>query len=414
MTSRWIRAAGLLAPLVTLSPLPALAFDTIDALPWPSAGRFYPGYVGDPYEPWSIYAYGGAMYDSNVRRTPAGEISDIISRVGLGGRYAARVVGRQSVAVDGYAEYRTYDELSQFNHMAYAVRGQWLWELGNQLSGVASARRTHRLADIGETSSAIKDLVTEDRLDLTGAYRFHPEWRLTGAVGTTRVAHDGRALDTTHSFGYRGGIEYVSGLGNTIGVEYRHAEGDAPVDELFGFGAFADNDYDEDSVSLTLFYAITAQLRVRGRIGHTERTYTQVTGADFSGTTGRGTIEWLPGAKILFTVSAYREPDPVIDATALYVERSGVLFGAAWAMTYKLVLSAGLLDERRVYRGDPVVITGAPQRDEVVRVLRLGLGWEPERRWQFGSAIDYGTRSSNFLGRDYDYTAVSLNLRYQF
>ena len=52
MSSRWIRAAGLLA----LVPASALAFDTVDALPWPSAGLFAPGYAGDPIRPWSVIA----------------------------------------------------------------------------------------------------------------------------------------------------------------------------------------------------------------------------------------------------------------------------------------------------------------------------------------------------------------------
>jgi hypothetical protein len=60
------------------------------------------------------------------------------------------------------------------------------------------------------------------------------------------------------------------------------------------------------------------------------------------------------------------------------------------------------------------VAAGLPQRDETVDVLRLGLGWEPERRWQISTSLDYGTRSSNFLGRDYDYTAFTANLRWQF
>jgi hypothetical protein len=174
MTPSWMRAAALLG-LLALGPATALAFDTVDALPWPSAGAFYPGYVGDPVRPWSIYAYGGAMWDSNVRRTSTNERSDIISRLGVGGRYAQRIVGRQSIAADGYVEYRDYHELNQFDHTAYGFRGQWLWELGNQLSGAASWRRVHRLADIGETGSNIADLITADYFDLAGASPW--EWR---------------------------------------------------------------------------------------------------------------------------------------------------------------------------------------------------------------------------------------------
>ena len=406
MISRWIRAAGLLA----LVPASALAFDTVDALPWPSAGRF--GFPGDPIRPWSVFAYGGTMYDTNVRRDNTGETADWISRVGVGGRYAARVVGRQSIALDGYGEYRSYDELSEFNHLAYGLRGAWLWELGNQLSGVASVSRTHRLSDLAETRVDEKEMITADRFDLTGAYRFHPDWRLTGGVATTRTAHEGR--ETTHAFGARGGIAYVSPLGNAVGLEVRYAEGEAPEDEA-GIGSFPDNEYEETEVALTLAYVLTAQIRLRGRLGHTERTYSQVPASNFSGTTGRGAIEWAPSVKTLLTLEAYREPDSVIDIDALYVDTRGVAVGVAWAATYKLVFSLRALSERRLYKGDVLAASsGLPPRDETTRVLRFGVGWEPERRWQLSTSVDFGNRDSNILTQDYDYTAYTANIRYTF
>lgn len=406
MISRWIRAAGLLA----LVPASALAFDTVDALPWPSAGRF--GYPGDPIRPWSVFAYGGTMYDTNVRRDSTGETADWISRVGVGGRYAARVVGRQSIALDGYGEYRSYDELSQFDHFAYGLRGAWLWELGNQLSGVASVSRTHRLSDLAETRVDEKEMITADRFDLTGAYRFHPDWRLTGGVATTRTAHEGR--ETTHAFGARGGIAHVSPLGNAVGLEVRYAEGEAPEDEA-GIGSFPDNEYEETEVALTLAYVLTAQIRLRGRLGHTERTYSQVPASNFSGTTGRGAIEWAPSVKTLLTLEAYREPDSVIDIDALYVDTRGVAVGVAWAATYKLVFSLRALSERRLYKGDVLAASsGLPPRDETTRVLRFGVGWEPERRWQLSTSVDFGNRDSNILTQDYDYTAYTANIRYTF
>ncbi len=411
MTSRCIRAAGLLA-LLTLGPATALAFETVDTLPWPSSGLFAPAYVGEELRPWSVSAYGGTMYDTNVRRADTGETADWISRVGVGGRYAARVVGRQSIALDGYAEYRKYDELNQFDHTAYGLRGAWLWELGNQLSGIASVSRTHRLRDLAETRVDEREMITADRFDLTGAYRFHPDWRLTGGVATTRTARERR--ETTHAFGTRGGIAYVSPLGNAIGLELRYAEGEAPEDEA-GIGSFPDNEYEETEVALTLAYGLTTQIRLVGRLGRTERTYSQVPASNFSGTTGRGALEWRPGVKTLFTLEAYREPDSVIDIDALYVDLRGVGVGVAWAPTYKLVLSVRASSERRLFKGDVLAASsGLPPPDETTRVLRFGVGWEPERRWQLSTSVDFGNRDSNILGDNYDYTAFTANIRYTF
>lgn len=411
MTSRWMRSAGLLGALA-LGPATALAFETVDTLPWPSAGLFDPAYAGDPVAPWSVTAYGGTMYDSNVRRTTTGETADWISRVGVGGRYAARVYGRQSVAIDGYGEYRTYDELSQYNHFAYGLRGQWLWELGNRLAGAATLARTERLRDLAYTSA--KEMITVDRFDLTGGYRFHPDWRLTGGVGGRRVANDARAV-ARNTFGTRAGIEYVSPLDNAVGLEFRYAEGGVPARDLTGVGSFPRTEYEQNEVALTVAYALGETLRLRGRVGNTERTYPGFPASNFSGTTGRGDVEWRLGAKTQLTFEAYRTPRSVFDADALYLDLRGFGMGVHWAPTYKVVLSARGLSERRVFRGDELVAsTGLPLRDETVRVIRFGLGWEPERRWQFATAVDFGTRTSNRLARDYDYTAVTANLRYTF
>lgn len=412
MISRWIRAAAMPAALA-LAAAPALAFETVDTMLWPSSGRF-PAYGADPARPWTIFAYAGAMYDSNVLRTQVGEQSDTITRFGLGGRYTARVIGRQAIVLDGYGEYHDYAKLD-LDHFAYGLRGTWLWEIGNNLSGTLGARRTHRLADLGELRVPIKDEVTDDRFDATAAYRLTPDFRLTGGVGTSHTQHDGRAIGDSNSFSSRVGVEYVSTLGNAIGVEARRTEGDAPIDEGLGIGALPNNDYEENEVALTVAYGISATLRVRGRVGQTERTYTQLPGRDFSGTTGRGSVEWFPGAKTLLSLEAYREPDSVIDSDALYIDRRGVVVGITWAATIKLVFGIRMLNERRIYQGDPLITaTGAPLRDETIRIIRLHSGWEPVRHWQFSGALDLGNRASNILGRDYDYTAATFNMRYQF
>jgi hypothetical protein len=89
-----------------------------------------------------------------------------------------------------------------------------------------------------------------------------------------------------------------------------------------------------------------------------------------------------------------------------------VAFGPRWAVTEKLVLSARLARERRKFQGDPALTAGATLRDEVVNLLRFAVGWEPQRRWQLGLALDRGARDSNLDGRDYDFTAVMGNVAY--
>jgi hypothetical protein len=53
-------------------------------------------------------------------------------------------------------------------------------------------------------------------------------------------------------------------------------------------------------------------------------------------------------------------------------------------------------------------------RDETLRTIRLGAGWEIQRNLELSAAWDIGKRSSNVPGRNYDYDAVMANLRWSF
>jgi hypothetical protein len=413
MVCRWLRASWLLACL-TLAPVAAFAFETVDALPWPSSGAF-PAYRAEEIRPWGFFVQGGVMHDDNVLRLPSGERSDNILRYGAGVRAEQLVYGRQRLLVEAVGEYYDYDTFSELDHFAYGLRGEWLWELGNQLAGTVGYRRRKRLADVGEIQAPVRDLITEDRLYAAAAYRFAPDWRLTGGAEWGKAEHSDRPIADAGATTVRGGIVYVTPIGNRIGAEVRRTEGEAPVDEtLLGPGAFAGNEFRETEYAATLLYGLGVTLRVGGRIGYTERTYTLVQGRDFSGTSGRATIEWLPGPRTILAFEAFHEPSAVLDADALHVVRTGFAFGPSWAPTPKLVLSARFSWEERDYEGDPRVVTGAPERDETLRFVRLGAGWEMTRNLQLSAALDRGDRDSNIAARDYRFTAATLNLRFVY
>jgi len=412
MISRWIRAAGLLA----LAPAAALAFETVDTLPYPSLGRF-PAWPGDTVtRPTTWWTYAGAMHDSNVLRRSTGERSEIIARIGVGARTDIRFFERQSLVLEGIGEYYDYGRFDSLDHFAYALRGEWFWQLGNQLDGTAGYTRRRRQVDLGELQAEIRDLVVEDRMFLTGAYRFTPDWRLTGATEYVRTDRETSDAAELRRSTVRGGIDYVTPLGNAIGAEARVTNGDAPIDEgVPGIPGTVTNDFEERELAARLTYRLGAQLRIFGRLGHTERTYTELAGRNFSGGTYRGLVEWLPEPKLILAFEAYREPASIIDVAASHVLRTGTAFTASWAATYKLVFTARLLNERRVNQGDPSVqLLGASARDDTLRIWRFGVGWEPQRFWQVGAGVDFGERESNQLGRDFDYTLVMLNLRYTY
>jgi hypothetical protein len=410
MSFRWMRALVLLA----MAPTAALAFETIDSLPWPTRGHFA-GYPAEAVHPWGLFIQGGVMRDSNVLRVPVDKRVEWITRVGAGIRSEGLIIGRQRALLEVTGEYYDYARFDVLDHFAHGLRGEWLWEFTNDFSGTLGASRRKRLADIGEIQRAVRDMVTEDRAYGSGAWRVGPSVRLTGGGDVAHIEHSSRGVRQAWGYGVRGGAEYVTPVGTALGAEYRIARGDAPVVEELGLGAFPANEYEEREAALTASYRLGIDIGLSGRVGRTTRTYTELQGRDFKGTTWRGRGEWRLGPKTNLVGDIYKEPVALVDTTALHVVRRGIGIGPSWAATYKLVFSGRYVWERRLHEGDPeVAIVGAPLRDERYDTIRLGAGWEPQRHVQLGGAFDYGRRDSNVSGRDYGYFQVTLNLRWYY
>ena len=80
------------ATALLLAPLAAQAFETVDTMIYPSAGRF-PAYPPEEIRPREVYIQGGLMHDTNILRRSTGAEYDDVSRFGGGGRLEQRIVG---------------------------------------------------------------------------------------------------------------------------------------------------------------------------------------------------------------------------------------------------------------------------------------------------------------------------------
>lgn len=409
MRPRWLRAVASLA----LAPAAAFAFETVDRLPFPSAGAF-PAWPPEGARPWHIWAYGGVMHDTNALRRSTTEESDTVARVGAGGRATGRIVGRQRYLVEGFGEYYDFDRFSQIDHFGYWALGHYLFEVGNDVNGAAGYERRRRHAELGEFRSEERAMVTSERVFVDGGYRFHPDWRIFGLVEHNSAERGGAESADAETNRVRATLTYSTPLGNAFGLEVRRTRGEGGFfDPTIGV-RFAD-DYDETDVGVLVVYALGAQLRVRARVGRTEREYDELRERDFSGTSYRGGIEWLPTTKLRFALDVVRAPESTLDADASHVFRRGETFSIAYAATYKLVFTARFANERRQYQGTAdTLVSGLPVPDDTVRTWSFGAGWEPLRHWQLGAGVEFGERSSNILGRDYDYTQYMLNARWEF
>ena len=390
------------------------AFQAVDELTPSSSGRF-PAYPAEGLPLSEFWVQAGAMVDDNILRRTVPPPTETVLRAGIGGRKDMYIYGRQLLRLEGRVDDYIYNHFSDLNNAAYSASGEWHWALGNDLDGVLGASRRRYQRDLSQLQRDVKDTITQTTYTANGAYRLGPSFRVRAGTDAVQYTDELLPQNELKTLGAFVGLDYVTPLGNTFGIEYRQTHGDAPVPQLIDpLGLAVDNSFEERSLSLTTAY-INPFLHLTGRVGRTKRTYSQIQGRDFEGTTWNATADWLVTNKTALGFQLYREPRSVIDIAASHVVVTGVGFGPGWAPTAKLNFSARFLREKQQFSGSPFVPLGVtPVQLEIVRLFRLGAYWEYNRQihWQF--AIDHGERESNVLGRDYRYNAVMANVRYLF
>ncbi len=400
----------------------AQQFDASEAIPWPYLGRF-PAYEAEALRPTEVWGQVGYLHDSNVFRlsdsantraiTGSSERGETIMRAGVGIRHEQRIVGRQRVRVAARGDAYSFMNYGQMDHFAYGLLGEWLWEFTNDLSGTIGWDHRKRLADLAQTRRPLKDMVTENHAYANAAYRLGPTIRLRGGLDAVRGERDAVDSDRTRGDSVIGGIDYVTPLGNSVGLEARRTEGNAPVTLVLGAQPVR-NEFEEREVAVVATWLVTQQIRTNARVGRTERQHNQFPAIDFEGTTWNAAIDWTPLNKTGFNVTWYKVPRTVIDINSSFVLTRGVSFGPRWAPTEKLVFFLDFSRERQQYSDPTNPALGPNALDETVRRWRLGAGWEPVRHVEISAGLERGERSSNGIARDYDYNQFMLNGRYRF
>lgn len=412
MLRHWHKAAWALLA----TPLCAFGFEAVDVLT-PASNGVYPAYPSDVgAAPYAIWAQGGLMYDSNILRTTTGHNNEWVSRLGLGGRWDQRVVGRQALHLEGRVDGYVYDKFSALDNVAYAGLGEWRYEVGNDLAGAFSIGRRRYQANLAEIQRAVYDPITETHFSANGRYALGPTIGIRGAADYLEYSRPTHAFANLKTLTGLAAVEYRSALGNTLGVELQQAHGDAPVDQVIDpLRLFVNNDFHQRDVGVVGGFNVLPTMRVGGRVGRTERTYSVLPGRNFNGPTWAVLAQWFPTAKTLLAFDTAKTISSVIDIGASHVVVKGWGFGPGWAPTAKLNFQARFFRQHQVFEGDPSAqLRITRQREEIVRGYRLGAYWDYDRRISYQFSVEHGERESNTLGRNYRFNAGIAQVRWAF
>ena len=411
MLRHWHKAAWALLA----TPLCAFGFDAVDILT-PASSGLYPAYPNEPVPPYTLWAQGGVMYDSNILRRTTGDNNEWVSRLGVGGRWDQRVVGRQTLHLDGRVDGYIYDKFSALDNVSYAAAGEWRYEVGNDLAGAFGISRRRYQANLAEIQRAFYDPITETHVSATGRYALGPTVGIRGAANYLDYSRPALAVADLKTIAGTVGVDYISALGNTVGVELTEAHGDAPVNQAVDpLGIFVNNDFHQRDVGVVGGFNVLPTLRVGGRVGRTERTYSQLPGRNFSGPTWSLLAQWFPTTKTVLAFESAQTVSSVIDVGASHILSKGWAVGPGWAATAKLNFQARFYRQHQIFEGDPTADLGlTPVRQEIVRGYRLGAYWDYDRRISYQFSVEHGDRESNIIGRNYRFNAGIAQVRWAF
>lgn len=336
------------------------------------------------------FAAGSLLYDDNLFRQPAQSSllsgssrlhrDDLIERVsaGMQGLWS---LARQTFELKAQGDGNRFEHNDNLNYVSGNAQATWDWALGGRLSGRLGADYTRSLADFANNNQVLdKDLLTQRGSFANASYQVGPRWVLHGDARWSAATHSAavRQVDDGNIRTQKFGAEFKLSPTDSIGLNYRHSNANFTGGPDVNSRNFNRN-YDESASLAWLKYALTGKTDFTGEGGYVRRNYPNGAIGNFTGATGRGTLDWHASAKTGVTVTGWRDLTAYIDSESDYFVTRGVKITPSWTPTAKITTSIALSWERQNYIGSAPLAVGDLLRHDTVKSAQANLTYLPVR-----------------------------------
>lgn len=311
-----------------------------------------------------------------------------------------------------------YNRFKDLNNTGHELRGTWLWQAGDSLSGAIGFSDVESMATFVNLQQRLRDPLRTRQMFANGAWLVTPQWRLRGAVDSLKQTNGEPTLQVNdiEVNGAETSVSWISRAGNSIGVGVRQEEGRYPNRQFVAGTAF-DNAYRQRSINALLDWQVTGNSRVSGRAGWTSREYSQLGARDYDGFLYRAVWDWRTAPLQRFSMSTIvqRDISAYEDLRTSFVLLQGISFRPAYQLTDKTSLGGIAEYSSREYLGDPGLATGvALARRDRVYTGGVTLTWRPTRTIAVYASALHEQRSSNLIFGDYTANVLSVRARIGF
>lgn len=413
----------------------ATAQDTATSAPAPAPASAT-STASDP-NPYYLGVSQGFTHDSNVYRTPSGTSDNYSSTSLLGG--FNQPIGRQRVFGNANVSANRYQNETRLDHTSYSVAGGLDWQTIEKLSGNLNLALNQNLA--APASSTVvpgtrRNLAQTESIDARVRWGGGARVTLEGGLGYSKLdysAPEYAYLESTQDSASLAAY-YRPGALLRVGVAARVNSTETPkAVQDPSTGTFRSNTVKGRNIDLLADYELSGFFTTNARLSYTKQTNSGISNADFSGLTGNLSVNYLPTAKLSFSVYASRDAGFNSSLANLLVPNgpflttvSGVYqnnrvtnsvgLGVGYAATAKIKADAGLRYARAKLLTTLVTTSGvqaSPDTTDVLKSAYLGAKYEIARNWGLACQLAHETRDVS--GRlAYAYTSNSIGCTAQY
>ena len=301
-----------------------------------------------------------------------------------------------------------YDHFTQLDRNEYNLDGGLNWKLGLLLDGTLDVLRVRSMVPFTNVSNAQFVLQTEQRESAKIGFEFTPDWRVVG-TGRYRTIDQSFVnapnIDLAESFGELG-LRYLGVAGLTSGLS-----GGYTVGNYTGASAASNPSYRQTTVEVVATYAPTRRSTINGALGYSDRTSSSDSNS-ISGFTGKLDFENQVTGKTSFQVQLSRLINSYVANASSEIDTIAAL-NVRWQATYKLNVLAGYSWTYRDLPGQGNAPVGSNIIDRT-QYASIKLGYEPLRWLSIRPYVNVQTRSSNFVGGNFNATVYGVYFSVQW
>ncbi len=378
----------------------------------------------DPTDVVQIQATTSLIRDNNLFRLPdvdptlfgidPAKKADTARVLGVGIKFD-KLVSRQRLVADVNLSETVYDKNDNLDFFGGDGRLAWLWQVGNYWSGEASYRKRRTLGGFSDFRQNVQNLIDTDTYFVSAGYQIHPRWRVSADIVEQESTHSAITrsnLDfSSHAVG--GEIRYRTPSQNSIGIQVRRTDRTYPNRSTVGLLTL-DNGHAESRLNAVGNWQITGALKLDAQLGRVEVRHDALSRRDFAGGTWRAGATWDASSKLRMNVNATKDVRLYEDIATSYIVVNSIGMSPIYALTPKLVFQGDVSFEKRDYRGDPGFVLVSANREDNVRLGRIGVTYSPIRNLDISLSYETGDRRSTNFVNSYDYQSWFGSIRVGF